>query len=141
MPYEDEDPQYGRLPEPPAELDALARAVIGAAIEVHKRLGAGLPEAAYVGALAIELTERGIPFERQVVADIVYKGVVVAKGRIDMLVAGKLIVENKCCEVIGPVHRLQVQSYVRIIKQPLGLLINYNVAALKEGIKRIICTT
>jgi GxxExxY protein len=140
MPYEDEDLMHGRLQEPPPELDELARAVIGAAIEVHRRLSAGLPEAAYEGALAVELTERGIPFERQVIVDIVYKGVVVAKGRIDMLVGGKLIVENKSCESIRPVQRLQVRSYPRIINQPLGLLINYNVAMLKDGIKRIICT-
>jgi GxxExxY protein len=141
MPYEDEDLQYGRLPEPPEEIDALARAVIGAAIEVHRRLGPGLPEAAYEGALAVELTERRIPFERQVIVDVVYKGVVVATGRIDMLVGRKLIVENKSCESISPIHRLQVQSYLRIIHQPLGLLINYNVPVLKDGIKRIVCTT
>jgi GxxExxY protein len=138
MPYDGEIPPYGDLPEPPEELDRLARAVIGAAIEVHRQLGAGMPEEGYEGAMCIELTERGIAFERQKAVDIVYKGVCVAKGRIDLLVEGKLIVEIKSCEALAPVHRLQVLSYMRMIRQPLGLLINFNVPVLKEGIRRII---
>jgi GxxExxY protein len=120
------------------ELNELSRKVIGAAIEVHRRLGAGMPEKGYEGAMCVELTERGIPFERQKLIEIMYKGVLVARGRIDLLVAGILVVEAKSCEVIAPVHRLQVLSYMRIIRQPLGLLINFNVPILKEGIRRII---
>ncbi len=140
MPFEDEDPMFGRLPEPPPELDKLAHAVIGAAIEVHRRLGAGLPEAAYQRAMEVELKERLIPFEKQRVVAIFYKGVEVAKGCIDLLVGEKLVVEIKACETFHPVHRLQVLSYLRIIKQPLGSLINFDVAMLKDGVKRIICS-
>jgi GxxExxY protein len=140
MPFEDEDPMFGRLPEPPEELDQLARQVIGAAIEVHRQLGAGLPEEAYGGAMDIEMTERGIPFERQKCVEIVYKGQVVAKGRIDFLVAGRLVVEIKSCEGFHPIHKLQVISYMRIVGQVLGLLINFNVPVLKDGVKRVIAS-
>jgi GxxExxY protein len=138
MPYEEEIPPWGNLIEPPEELDRLAHAVIGAAIEVHRQLGPGLPEHAYQGAMEVELTVRGIPFERQKVIEIIYKGVVVAKGKIDLLVGGKLVVEIKSVDLIIPLFRLQTLSYMRIIRQPLGLLINFNVAVLREGIKRII---
>lgn len=138
MPYEDEDPEFGRLPEPPEALDRLARAVIGAAIEVHRQLGPGLPEEAYEAAMVIELQQLGITCERQKCVDIYYKNIKVARGRIDLLVEGMLVVEIKSCEQLHPVHRLQVRSYMRIIRQPLGLLINFNVPVLKEGIRRII---
>jgi len=138
MPYEEEIPPWGDLIESPEELDRLAHSVIGAAIEVHRQLGPGLPEQAYQGGMEVELRIRGIPFERQKVIEIVYKGVVVAKGFIDLLVGGKLVVEAKSVELVIPLHRLQTLTYMRIIRQPLGLLINFNVAVLKEGIKRII---
>ena len=126
--------------EPDPRLNRITNAIIGAAIEVHRRLGAGLPEQPYQGAMEIELTERGIPFERQKRVQILYKGIVVGRGCIDLLVAEKLIVEIKSCEMLHPTHRLQVLSYLRIIRQPLGLLINFNVPILKEGIRRIICS-
>jgi GxxExxY protein len=88
--------------------------------------------------MEVELRMRGIPFERQKVIEIVYKGVVVAKGLIDLLVGGRLVVEIKSVELVIPLHRLQTLTYMRIIREPLGLLINFNVAILKEGIKRII---
>jgi GxxExxY protein len=138
MPYDDEIPPYGDLPEPPEELDRLARAVIGAAIEVHQELGAGLPEEAYIAALCIELTSRGISYEREKRVEIFYKGQLVAMGKIDLLVERQLVVEAKSCEKLAPVHRLQTLTYMRIIKQSLGLLINFDVPVLKEGIRRII---
>jgi GxxExxY protein len=101
-------------------------------------LGPGLPEEAYQGGMEVELTARQIPFERQKIVEIVYKGVVVAKGKIDLLVCGVLVVEIKSVECITPLFRLQTRTYMRVIRQPLGLLINFNVAVLKEGIKRII---
>jgi len=140
MPYDEGIPPHGDLAEPPEELDRLARAVIGAAIEVHRRLGPGLPEEAYEGGMAVELTERAIPFERQKRIKIVYKGVVVAIGRIDLLIAGKLVVEIKSCEALIPLHRMQSLSYMRLINQPLGLLINFNVLVLKQGIRRVIAS-
>ena len=140
MPFDDELTPYDDRREPPAELDELARRVIGAAIEVHRELGPGLPEEAYVGAMAIELTARGISFERQRVVEIFYKDVLVARGRIDLPVAGILILEIKSIETLAPIHRLQVLTYMRILKQPLALLINFNVPVLKEGIRRVVLT-
>jgi GxxExxY protein len=138
MPYEDEPTPYESFADVPEELNRLAHDVIGACIEVHRQLGAGLPEEAYEGALAVELAERGIPFERQVVVPITYKGVQVARGRIDLLVGGHLVVEVKAVDTLAPIHRLQVLSYLRLIHQPLGLLINFNVPVLREGIRRVI---
>jgi GxxExxY protein len=138
MPYEDEIPPDGHLGEPPRELDALARLVIGAAIEVHKQIGPGMPEVAYQNGLAIELGLRQIAHEREKPVNIVYKGVVVAKGRIDLLVGGMLIVEVKAVASILPIHRLQTLGYMRIIRQPLALLINFEVPVLTQGIRRII---
>jgi len=138
MPYDEEIPPYADLPEPPPELDRLARAVIGAAIEVHRELGPGLPEDVNVSALCLELTARGLSYEREKRVEVHYKGQLVGYGKIDLLVEGKLVVEAKSCERLSPVHRLQTLTYMRIIKQPLGLLINFNVPVLKEGIRRII---
>jgi GxxExxY protein len=140
MPYDDEIPPHGDLAEPPEELDRLARAVIGAAIEVHRNMGPGLPEEAYEGGMVVELKERGIPFERQKRVEVVYKGVLVAIGRIDLLVAGKLVVEIKSCEALVSLHRMQTLSYMRLVNQPLGLLINFNVPVLKQGIRRVIAS-
>jgi GxxExxY protein len=140
MPYDDEIPPYGDLLEPPPELDRLAYSVIGAAIEVHRELGPGCPEEAYQRSMEIELTSRRIPFERQKVVDILYKGVVVAKCKIDLLVAGRLVVELKSCECLGPIHIAQTLTYMRLIRQSLGLLINFNVLVLKQGIRRVIAS-
>lgn len=140
MPYEDEETPYADAKEPPEDLDRLARAVIGAAIEVHRELGPGLPEQAYQAAMELELKARNIPFQRQVVVTINYKGVQVAKGCIDLVVGGQLVVELKSVDVIALVHRMQARRYMRIIHQPLGLVINFNVALLKEGIRRVIDT-
>jgi GxxExxY protein len=140
MPYDDEIPPHGDLIEPPEELDRLARLVIGAAIEVHRELGPGVPEEAYQRGMEIELAARNIPFERQKAVDVLYKGIVVAKCKIDLVVGGKLVVELKSCDSIGPVQRLQTLTYMRLIRQPLGLLINFNVPVLKNGIRRIIAS-
>jgi GxxExxY protein len=140
MPYDEEIPPHGNYADVSEELNLISREVIGAAIEVHRELGPGMPEEAYMNGMAIELSLRNIPFEREKRVDIMYKGTIVAKGRIDLLVEGKLVVEAKCVEAIGPVHRLQTLKYMRILKQPLGLLINFNVPLLKLGIKRIIDT-
>lgn len=126
--------------EPSDELDQLARAVIGAAIEVHRLLGPGLPEELYERALVLELQLRGLQVEQQKAVDINYKGQKIGAGRIDLLVAGKLVVEVKAVEALAPVHRLQTRTYMRMIGQPLGLLINFNVPMLKEGIRRVIDT-
>jgi GxxExxY protein len=140
MPYDEEIPPYANLVEPPAALDELARAVIGAAIEVHKALGPGLPEVAYQRAMEIELSRRQIAFERQKPVVITYKGEPVCNCRIDLVVQGMLIVELKSVEAINKIHILQTRTYMRVLKQPLALLVNFNVPVLKEGIRRVVET-
>jgi GxxExxY protein len=140
MPFDDEPTPYDDRREPPAALDELAHRVIEAAIEVHRELGPGLPEEAYERAMSIELTARGMSSEKQRVVEIFYKGAPVGRGRIDLLVEGALIVEIKSIDSLSSVHRLQVLSYMRMLKQPLALLINFNVAVLKDGIRRVVLT-
>jgi GxxExxY protein len=127
-----------RRPEPDAELDRLARLVIGAAIEVHRQLGPGLLEAVYEEALCIEFDLRKIPFTRQQGVGITYKGRPVGKGKLDLLVGERLIVELKSVERLAPIHSAQMISYLRMTSRMLGLLINFNVPVLKEGIKRVV---
>lgn len=140
MPHDDEPTPYDR-PEPSPEADAWARQVIGAAIEVNTRLGPGHLEEVYDNALAVEMTLRGMPFERQVPVKIEYKGVEVGRGKMDFLVAGMLIVEVKAVSALGAVHGVQVESYLAMTGHELALLLNFNVLKLKEGgIRRIVST-
>jgi GxxExxY protein len=118
----------------------LAQAVIGAAIEVHKHLKPGLPENAYKLALCHELSLRKLPFESEVRFPINYKGVQVGEGFIDILVDRKLILELKAVESLGEVHRAQALGYLQALDLQLALLINFNVALLKNGIKRVVNT-
>jgi GxxExxY protein len=124
--------------EPDSELDRLAHQVIGAAIEVHRQLGPGLLEGVYERALGIEFELRGIPFQRQPGVGITYKGRPVGKGTLDLLVGERLIVELKAVEKLAPIHSAQMISYLRMTNRVLGLLINFNVPVLKEGIKRVV---
>jgi len=125
--------------EPDDEVERLANRVIGAAIEVHKHLGPGFPEAVYEEALCVELELRGIPFVRQAPINVVFKYRTVGEGRIDLLVEDTLVVELKAVEAIAPVHKAQVRSYLKATGCRLGLLINFNTPLLREGgIKRII---
>ena len=111
--------------------------MIGAAIEVHRQLGPGLLESAYVECLCRELTVRGIPFERERALPVEYKGVRLECGyRLDLLVAGVVVVEVKSVEALAPVHEAQLITYLRLGGWHIGLLINFNVAVLKEGIRR-----
>ncbi|MEW6609242.1 MAG: GxxExxY protein [bacterium] len=117
----------------------LTSLIIGAAIEVHKNLGPGLLESAYEICLARELELRKVPFQRQVGLPIEYKGESCEVGyRIDLLVDKKVIVEIKSVETIHPVHEAQLLTYLRLSKCKVGLLINFNVPVLKEGIKRMV---
>lgn len=124
--------------EPSVELDELAHRVIGAAIEVHRHLGPGFLESVYEGALCVEMRLQDIPFERQTPISMEYKGERVGEGRIDILVDGQLIVELKATNGLAPIHIAQVLSYLKITGIKLGLLINFNEAVLKRGIKRVV---
>jgi len=124
--------------EPGERIDGWARAVIGAALEVHQALGPGYLESVYEEALAIELGLRRIPCEWQKLVGVEYKGQAVGEGRLDLLVDGCLVVELKAVEALAPIHTAQVISYLKATGLPLGLLINFNVPLLKAGIQRVI---
>ena len=122
------------------EVEVLAHGVIGAAIEVHRVLGPGLPERVYKEALAHELDLRGISYQLEAPVPIDYKGKRVGEGFLDLLVGGRLVVELKKVETLTNVHRAQAIAYLQATKLRLALLINFNVAVLKDGIKRVIKT-
>jgi GxxExxY protein len=128
------------MAEPGPEIDALAHAVIGAAIEVHSVLGAGFLESTYEQALAIELGMRRIPFQRQWPISLSYKGQAVGEARLDFLVDDRLIVELKAVDMVHPIHHAQVINYLKATRLQLGLLINFNVEALRDGVKRVVLT-
>jgi len=138
MSYFDQVPGR-RVPEGEMH-DELTDRVIGAAIEVHRHLGPGLNEALYEAALCHEFEIRSIPLARQVVFDVRYKEKIIGTTRIDLLVADKLIVELKCCDSIGAIHRSQCITYLRVTGKTISLLINFNVEILKDGIKRVSLT-
>jgi len=126
------------LREPGERLDRRAREVIGAALEVHRILGPGFSEGVYEAALAIELTQRSIPFQRQVPLTVQYKGIRVGEWRADLLIDDALVVELKAVERLADVHVAQLVSYLKAVNLRLGLLINFDVALLKNGIRRVI---
>ncbi|MEX0782118.1 MAG: GxxExxY protein [Dehalococcoidia bacterium] len=123
--------------EPSGDLDALARRVIGAAIEVHRELGPGFVESVYEEALAIELELRAIRFERQVPIAAMYKDRRVGEA---MLVEGQLVLELKAISELAPIHTAQLMSYLKATRYQLGLLINFNTPVLKSGLKRLVYT-
>lgn len=111
--------------------------IIGAAIEVHRALGPGLLESAYEECLCHELNLRKIPFERQKPLPVEYKGVKLDCGyRLDLLVDNSVVVELKAVETIEPIHEAQLLTYLKLGGWRLGLLINFNVPVLKDGIRR-----
>jgi GxxExxY protein len=112
--------------------------VIGLCIEVHRELGPGLLESAYEEALAYELSSARMAFERQREVPLQYKGTALSCGyRLDFVVERDLIVELKSVQELLPVYHAQVLTYLKLERRPLGLLINFNVPVLKEGIRRI----
>jgi GxxExxY protein len=127
-------------PEPARELDELAHQVIGAALEVHRHLGPGFLEQVYEKAVCIELGLRRVSFQRQVTLPVEYKGNVIAESRIDLLVEESLVLELKAVEDLRAIHWAQVMSSLRAGEFQLGLLINFNVSLLRDGIRRIVWT-
>ena len=113
--------------------------IIGAAIEVHRKLGPGLLESAYGECLCRELDLRGIDFKRQVPLPLNYKGVNLDCGyRLDLLVEDKVIVELKSVETLEPIHEAQMLTYLKLRNAWLGLIINFNVIMLKDGVRRLV---
>jgi GxxExxY protein len=121
------------------ERDELSRAVIGCAIEVHRVLGPGLLESAYEECLCYELSRAGFRFARQTALPVRYKSVNLDAGyRIDVVVEDKLVVEVKSVEKILPIHEAQLLTYLKLSGIRAGLLLNFNVPVLKDGIKRLV---
>lgn len=122
------------------ENEALTEKIIGAAIEVHRELGPGLLESAYEAALAHELSARGISYERQKAMPVRYKGFLLDVGyRLDFLVEDQVIVELKAVSEMHPIFEAQLITYLRLSGHRVGLLINFNVPRLKDGlIRRIV---
>jgi GxxExxY protein len=121
------------------DINDLTGEVIGAAIEVHKALGPGLLESAYEECLCHELDLSKIPYERQKELPIEYKGMKLDCGyRLDIVVANQLIIELKACESLEPVHEAQLLTYLKLSGIKVGLLMNFNVPVLKQGIKRLV---
>src|SRR5574341_219814 len=121
------------------KLNEITEAIIGAAIEVHRTLGPGLLESAYVACLAYELMQRGFKVIQQLPLPLEYKGVKLDCGyRIDLLIEDAVIIEVKSVESLEPIHEAQLLSYLRLADCKVGLLINFNVKLLKHGIKRLV---
>jgi len=117
----------------------LTHLIIGAAIEIHRNLGPGLLESVYEECLAKEFSLRGIPYERQKPIPLIYKDLKLECGyRLDFQVNKRVVVELKSVEAIAPIHESVMLTYLRLSRSPLGLLINFNVPMLKDGIRRYV---
>jgi GxxExxY protein len=117
----------------------VAKAIVDAAFKVHTTLGPGLLESVYEAAMAYELKKRGLNFLRQHPIPVVYESVHLDEGfRADFIVEGLVIIELKAIEAIAPVHKKQTLTYLRLTNKRLGLLINFNVALIKDGITRLV---
>ena len=121
------------------EVSLITERVIGAAMRVHTALGPGLLESVYESCLAFELEQQGLTVARQKPLPVVYRDVRVESGyRLDLLVENAVVVELKSVEAIERVHIAQALTYLKLSKYPVGLLINFNVASLKDGIRRVV---
>lgn len=117
----------------------MTKTIIGCALEVHKALGPGLLESAYEECLSYELINAGLRIERQRAVPVIYKEIMLDCGyRIDILVENSVVIELKTVEVFNPVHEAQILTYMKFASMRIGLLINFNVTLLKNGIRRFI---
>lgn len=121
------------------KFDDLSNRIIGLAIEIHKQLGPGLLESAYQNCLALELNQAGISFEKEKKIAIVYKENIIDNAfKADFIVDNKIIIELKSVQALTDVHIAQILTYMKLSKLSIGLLINFNVTLLKDGIKRYV---
>ena len=119
-------------------INGMSRNIIGAAIAVHRELGAGLLESVYEECMAYELTQRGMQFERQTPIPVIYRGIPFECGfRVDFLVASQVVVELKAVERVLPVHMAQTLTYLKLTGCKLGLILNFNVEQMVKGVKRV----
>jgi len=119
------------------EINQITEKIIGCAIEVHKTLGPGLLESAYEECLSYELQNAGLKIDRQVAVPVIYKDIKLECGyRVDILVENLVVIELKSIEAFAPVHEAQILTYMKFANKNIGLLINFNVTLLKNGIKR-----
>jgi GxxExxY protein len=120
-------------------INKITEEIIGAAIEIHRVLGPGLLESAYEECLCYELSKRRLSFTRQIELPVVYKEIKLDCGyRIDLLVESLVVLELKAVEKLMPIHEAQLLTYLKLLKSPIGLLINFNVPAVRHGVKRIV---
>ena len=121
------------------DINKLSNRIIGSAIEVHKALGPGLLESAYEQCLCHELNLRDLSFEKQKELPVVYKGIKLDCGyRLDIVVGNAIILELKSCEKIEPIHKAQLLTYLKLSKLSLGLILNFNMPTMRDGIVRIV---
>ena len=123
----------------PASVEQTVTRFLDAAFSVHRELGPGLLESVYEACICHELTLADVPFQRQVSVPVSYRGIQIESGlRLDLLVAGEVVVELKSIDALIPIHEAQLLTYLKITKKRVGILINFNVPLLKQGIKRIV---
>jgi len=122
-----------------ADVEECATLAVDCGLHVHRNLGPGLLESVYVAVLEASLKRLGVAVERQKLIDIEYDGMLLREGfRADLLVGGALIIEVKSVERFAPVHGKQLLTYLRLTKQPLGLLMNFGAPTFREGLKRVV---
>jgi GxxExxY protein len=117
----------------------IAVAVVDAAFKIHTTLGPGLLESVYESTLEYELRKRGLSVRRQISLPVYYEGLKLELGyRVDLIVGDKVIIEIKSIEALAPIHKRQLLTYLRLANMRLGLLINFNVERVKDGIQRVV---
>ena len=118
--------------------NAVTDAIIRCAIEVHRELGPGLLESVYESALCLELHAAQIAIKRQIGIPLYYEGMLISEHRPDLIVGGRVVVEAKCVERFAPVHLAQLSTYLRVAELRVGLLLNFNSAFMRQGIRRVM---
>ena len=119
-------------------VEALITRIIGRCITVHRELGPGLLESIYRRAICLELADGGLPFEAEKRVPVMYRGHLLCYQRLDVVVAGQVLIEIKAVDRLAPIHRAQVMCYLRVAKLRIGLLMNFNSAVLPDGLKRVV---
>jgi GxxExxY protein len=141
VPNDDEPPRRkdAKAVEPSKEHDRLAHRIVDSAFAVHRALGPGLLESVYEQCLVCELASRGIPVQRQIAVPVVYRGIRIDFGfRMDLLVDSLIVVEIKAIERLLAVHEAQLLTYLKLSGNRLGILINFNVVRIKDGLRRMV---